>query len=106
MPGTDAQSWQRVGHDATIFGDDEYQEMYSVVAGGPGLVAVGNDTGRDAAAVWTSSDGQSWQRVEHHEQTFGGDGWQKMSSVVAGGPGLVAVGNDHGRGAAAVWTSP
>ena len=58
--------------------------------------------------MWTSVDGLTWSRVPHDEAVFGGedDGYygQSMSSVTAGGPGLVAVGSDVGR--AAVWTSP
>jgi hypothetical protein len=46
----------------------------------------------------------AWTRVAHDENVFGGDGDQAMESVTTGGPGLVAVGGDHGR--AAVWTSP
>jgi hypothetical protein len=102
-PATDAQSWQRVAHDEATFGGDGGQEMFSVTAGGPGLVAVGHDEGREAAAVWTSADGSVWQRVAHDEQTFGGASSQEMWSVTAGGPGLVAVGADGGS--AAVWTS-
>ena len=89
--------------------------MASVTAGGPGLVAVGQDRseGEDAdAAVWTSVDGLSWSRVPHDEAVFGGDGGREMSSVVAGGPGLVAVGQEGvnsqgytGAGSAMVWTS-
>jgi hypothetical protein len=91
---TDGRVWSRVPHDETVFGD---ATMWSVTAGGPGLVAVGD--GDWAAAVWTSSDGRVWSRVSHDEKVFGGQG---MLSVTVGGPGLVAVG--HGLGAA-VWTS-
>jgi len=49
----------------------------------------------------------TWSRVPHDEAVFGGEGTQTMSSVTAGGPGLVAVGGDglHQSGHAAVWTS-
>lgn len=71
-----------------------------------GLVR-GGDHGRQHAAVWTSPDGQQWQRVAHNEETFGSDGHQQMSSVAAGGPGLVAVGaeDENGPNTAAGWTS-
>jgi hypothetical protein len=48
--------------------------MSAVVAGGPGLVAVGHDdAGEDEdAAVWTSPDGLVWSRVPHDEAVFGG----------------------------------
>ena len=111
-PLSDARQWTRVAHDEAVFGGDGQQAMSSVTAGGPGLVAVGRDEDRWAAAVWTSSDGLLWERVAHDETVFGGAGRQVMTSVTAGGPGLVAVGVDGdlqqgvGRGAAAVWTSP
>lgn len=63
-----ADGWQRVAQDEETFGDHSRAEMMrSVTAGGPGLVAVGRDDGRKAAAVWTSFDGMQWQRVTHDE---------------------------------------
>ena len=116
----DTSGWVRVPHDEAVFGGDGSQKMNSVVVGGPGLVAVGfellvdPDFGLDwDAAVWTSPDGINWSRVPHNEHVFGGDGHQEMSSVVVGGPGLVAVGYDATSSGglsvdedAAVWTSP
>ena len=104
-PLSDARQWTRVAHDEAVFGGDGQQAMSSVTAGGPGLVAVGRDEDRWAAAVWTSSDGLLWERVAHDEAVFGSDREQEMGSVAVGGPGLVAVGSDFGREAAAVWTS-
>jgi len=101
----DGISWSRVPHDEAVFGGEGDQAMSGVVAGGPGLVAVGSDLsgGDDDAAVWTSPDGISWTRVPHDEAVFGGEGDQWMRRLTAGGPGLVAVGADFS--AAAVWTS-
>jgi hypothetical protein len=50
----------------------------------------------------------TWSRVPYDEAVFGGEGSQTISSVTAGGPGLVAVGSDGGEGLgdAAVWVSP
>jgi len=105
-------SWSRVPYDEAVFGGEFEQEMNSVTVGGPGLVAVGQaGPGGDAihkrAAVWTSLDGITWDRVPHDEAVFGGAifGGATMFSVTAGGPGLVAVGEDGDAGAA-VWTSP
>lgn len=104
--------WSRVPHDDAIFGRKELSRcctsMHSVIAGGPGLVAVGGDWldgegGR--ATVWTSVDGITWSRVPHDEAVFGDAG---LSSVTAGGPGLVAVGSagfEEDGPIAAVWTS-
>jgi hypothetical protein len=50
--------------------------------------------------VWTSPDGFTWSRVLYDEALFSG---AIMSSVTAGGPGLVAVGEAGSH--AAVWTS-
>ena len=113
--------WFRVPHDEAVFGGEGQQQMMSVTAGGPGLVAVGWDTSGDTpdAAVWTSVDGITWSRVPHDEAVFGGQGEQQMNGVTVGGPGLVAVGSDgflefdKGQltdyddftGVAAVWTS-
>jgi len=91
--------------------------MHSVVAGGPGLVAVGsNGLGGEAdedfatdAVVWTSVDGVTWSRMPPDEAVFGGHGDQSMNMVVAAGPGFVAVGVGGGGNEnsvdAAVWTS-
>ena len=80
--------------------------MSSVIAAGPGLVAVGGD-GSDSA-VWTSADGIAWSRAPHDESAFGGAGGQGMTGVIAAGPGLVAVGSAWSTGelGAAVWISP
>jgi hypothetical protein len=125
--------WSRVPHDEAIFGGNSRQMMLGVTPGGPGLVAVGTDgysyKGDEDqhtetpdelaaveravdAAVWTSPDGLVWSRVPHDEAIFGGLGEQRMNSVTAGGPGLVAVGSVTGELVgwyahdAAVWTSP
>ncbi len=104
IPGT----WSRVPHDEAVFGGEGIQWMSSVTVGGPGLVAVGgewSDQSEDAA-VWTSPDGLAWSRVPHDEAVFGGEGDQEMISVTAGGPGLVAFGEDSGSGRNyALWTS-
>ncbi len=101
--------WSRVPHDADVFGE---ARMHSVVAGGPGFVAVGWTGSSPSeghvdgdAAVWTSVDGITWEPVPSQGNVFT-DG--KMARVIVGGPGLVAVGNVEGDDdwAAAIWTSP
>ncbi len=67
--------------------------MNGVISWEGGFVAVGGDggdSGRDAA-VWFSTDGLEWSRVVDPDG-LGAEGWQTMNAVVAGGPGLVAVG--------------
>jgi actin-like ATPase involved in cell morphogenesis len=104
----DGASWTRVPHEDALFGGESDQHMNSVVAGGPGLVAVGFDhsAGHSDASVWASSDGITWSRVTD-EAMFGGAGDQTMNRVTTGGPGLVAVGYDVSGGTvqAAAWTS-
>jgi hypothetical protein len=101
--------WSRVPHDVDVFGE---AWMLSVVASGPGLVAVGwTGTSPDEghvdgeAAVWTSADGITWELSPNQ-----GDGFTdgQMVSVIAGGPGFVAVGGVERDGGfdAAIWTSP
>jgi hypothetical protein len=103
-----------VAHDEAVFGAAQglgnTATMNSVTVGGPGLVAVGSDGLH--AAVWTSADGITWSRVARDDGAFGGldycQAGPTISSVTAGGPGLVAVGSDVDEycGAfAAVWTS-
>lgn len=108
--------WSRVPNDA-VFGGEGKMGMNSVVVGGPGLVAVGEaealvdcDSGAGGnAAVWTSLDGFTWSRVSHDEAVFGGDdGNYGMHTVIAGGPGLVAIGGglcSGYTGTEDLWTS-
>lgn len=96
--------WSRVPYDEAIFGGPIDQAMTSVTAAGAGVVAVGFDgvddfsrNGNDDeldGAVWTSVDGITWSRVPDDAAAFGAGPkpvWV-MNSIVAGGPGLVAVG--------------
>ena len=99
-------TWSRVADDEAVFGGEGGQWISSVTPGGPGLVAVGADgTPDNDAAVWTSPDGVTWSRVPHDESIFGGEHGQTMTAVIAGGPGLVAVGETHVPSLAAVWVS-
>jgi hypothetical protein len=107
----DGVTWSRVPHDEAVFGGEDSQLMSDVVAGGPGLVAVGSTDSEDglSAAVWTSVDGIAWSQVLDVEEVFSGAG---MEAVTSGGPGLVAVGRSYftradgtDGNAAAVWTS-
>ena len=100
-------TWIRID-DADVFGGPGEQGIYSVTAGGPGLVAAGDEDlgGESDAAVWVSVDGYVWTRIERGA-AFGGPGYQTITSVTAGGPGLVAVGGETSGDDfdAAVWVS-
>jgi hypothetical protein len=116
---SDGFTWSRVPHNDAVFdavvafGVAGGAEMTSVTVGGPGLVAVGEAHG--FAAVWTSPDGITWSPVFRAERVVQlGDRFEiavtRMSSVVAGGPGLVAVGGGSGSDSdpvvtAAVWVA-
>ena len=82
-------------------GDEMRGQMIDVVATDRGLYAVGGVPGADAAGVWFSADGETWERT-------GGDvDHAFMWSIAEGGPGLVAVGwRRNPDPDLAVWTSP
>jgi len=67
--------------------------MLDVAAAGPGFVAVGRalrQEGGSAPAAWTSVDGDTWVRTDKGLDLGDADGL--LSSVTAGGHGVVAVG--------------
>jgi hypothetical protein len=47
------------------------------------------------AAVWISDDGETWERIPHDEEIFGGEGRQEVFSIAATGDGLVITGFDE-----------
>ena len=116
-------TWSRVPHDDAVFsGSSEVWNddvivlellMSDVVVGGPGLVAVGREewpdvgtpsaVGPQTAVVWTSVDGTTWTRLPDNDAVFGG---AEVGGVIAGGPGLIAVGSHTPGRRAVVWTSP
>jgi len=103
---SDGVSWDRVDGGGA-FGGPGNQTMYDVVAGGPGLVAVGFEETPEGydGAVWVSPDGTDWSRVADPEGVLGGPGSQVLEAVVAGGPGLVAFGVEE-YADQVVWSSP
>lgn len=86
--------------------EDLDQRMHRVVAGDDQLIAVGSHgtEGTLDAAVWRSPDGESWSRVPPGPE-LEGDGEQEMLGISKAPNGYVIVGEDTGRGDAAVWTS-
>jgi hypothetical protein len=101
--GNDGTSWERLPIPAL----GTHEQMNAVTADGSVLVAVGNEGSGQAtdAAVWTSSDGQTWKRQDRRD--FAVQGAQKLGAVVASPIGLFAVGSDKSGGAqrAAAWRS-
>ena len=81
-------------------GDEMVGQLIDLVATDDGLFAVGGVPGADAAGIWRSTDGETWERT-------GGDfDHAFMWSIAEGGPGLVAVGwRRNPDPDLAVWTS-
>jgi class 3 adenylate cyclase len=105
---SDGSSWKGVAGAEELGGVGD-QVMNRVAPGGPGLIAVGYEDageGRDGA-IWTSSDGLSWDRVRSADAILGGIGNQEVRSLAGSGDRLVAVGYDDARGDldAAAWSS-
>jgi hypothetical protein len=114
----DGEAWTRIP-DIALGGDAEFVGMNSVIAGGPGFIAVGWDFNRERfegnAVVWTSVDGDSWQRVPAQGTEFSRAQMQDIAPYI---DGYVAVGANRGqlfvgtRGCndeicpEAAWTSP
>jgi hypothetical protein len=108
----DGIEWQAVGGvPGAINNRDVILE--AVASGGRGLVAVGGNA-KGTVGVWTSTDGRDWIEIpsvnglDSPIETYG---TYQPADVVAGGPGLVAVGSypnsDVGHTwSGAVWTSP
>ncbi|SEG79575.1 hypothetical protein SAMN04489712_112239 [Thermomonospora echinospora] len=68
------------------------QTVLALAATADRAVAVGGGNGD--AAVWTSADGDAWQRGRLPAGPFGGPGVQRLSGVAGGGAGWVAIGTD------------
>jgi hypothetical protein len=107
-------TWLRARDQTALSGSAGFME--AATPGGPGLVAVGDGCAagdkRCHAAVWTSIDGLNWDRVPD-DPVFDVGVWSngrrgEMTDVIAGGPGLIAVGRLHSAASreAVVWTSP
>lgn len=105
------RSWEGAGVDLepAAYADTRLY-MEAVAEGVSGrLVAVGgtlSDDGKAAAAVWTSDDSKTWNRVPHDPLIFAADQELMMWDVAAGESGFIAVGGEGNPGNPAVWTSP
>lgn len=92
-------TWERVRDEAVPLG------ILDLAAGGPGLVAVGDETPIEAggAEVWLSSDGQSWERVPDQ------DAFQRsrVNAIAERDGVMVAVGSRlvDGNDVPAAWRS-
>ena len=109
----DGRSWEGVGHSEGLFGGSGAQAVYSVIAGGKGVVAAGEahaGGGLGVGAVWVSTDGETWARAD----TSPSRADCAIYALAASGSRLVAVGyctgeqlgGGHTSLNMAVWVSP
>ncbi|TVR17458.1 MAG: hypothetical protein EA387_16455 [Nitriliruptor sp.] len=119
--GRGTEGLERIPHDDEVFGGRGMPWIHGLTVGGPGLVAVGtthshhlDDPQWSPAAVWTSTDGATWERVSHDDEVFGDDDNATMYDVTVTDWGLIAVGTRilgwddpaEMRFIGTVWTSP
>jgi hypothetical protein len=87
----DGLEWTEVGGNAFAGAT-----INAVAVGGPGYIAVGATVEDGQPAVWASVDGREWERVSDESLAPGADYISaELNDVVAGGPGLVAVGCEY-----------
>ena len=101
--------WARIPFNVNIFGGSGADQMNDVVAGSPGIVAVGFTirSGNIDGAVWYSMDAVTWFKVTDDAE-LGGPGSQSINALALGDNGFVAVGTEQigEDDNAAVWFSP
>ena len=106
----DGLTWTRVPDAQLPDTGGENLRLHAVTTGGPGLVAVGWRGSAEELnpTVWTSLDGETWSVAADREEALRGQGGQFMADVIAGGPGMIAVGADGVEFGfnTAIWTSP
>ncbi len=95
----DGLSWTRVPNDEAAFAavladtGESTMNLFDVVAGGPGYVAVGAEAVTDQSVVLVSVDGQTWSRQSPSEI----DIWVSSITVEAGPAGVLVVGARDGN---------
>ena len=100
----DGSVWERLPHDADVFGGEGDQFMHSVVQTSGSVIVVGESGG--VAAAWVSRDGTQWARADVNDESIGaGAEPSVMNDVAKAGVGLVAVGSAGDDLGPAVWLS-
>jgi hypothetical protein len=108
----DGTAWGQVSGQAGLVPEGDLTDLHmrDVAGWTNGLVAAGEVTtadGDENAALWFSSDGQTWTLLTD-DGTFGGPDDQRIMGVTGGDFGIVAVGCSGCRGEfirPVVWTS-
>ena len=97
--------WERLPHDAEVFGGEGDQMMHSVAQIEELVIIVGESAGR--AAAWVSVAGRQWARADVNDDSVGAEIEPSvMVDVTATDTGFVAVGNAGIEASPAVWLSP
>lgn len=100
----DGSLWERLGHDAIVFGGEGDQLMHSVIQN-PGLAVVVGESGGEAAA-WVSEDGAQWARAEVNDESAASAVEPSvMNDIAVSGDVFVAVGSAGVDLRPAVWLS-
>ncbi len=88
--------WHRVPSNTAEFGGVGDQVAEAATAGGPGFVAVGNDSAGPLVqpAVWVSTDGADWERVDVGPALADPDEARRLEAVAADGDVVVAGGTE------------
>lgn len=93
----DGRDWRRVG-DSDVFGGPGDQRMYAIARSDRGFVAAGSDVTDDSdGAVWTSLDGDTWERLppNHPSMTPLADiGFQEVAELLPIDGGFLAFGSE------------
>ncbi len=101
---SDGLVWERVRHDANVFGGEGEQLMHAVVQSAGTAVVVGESAGE--ATVWVSTDGRQWTRaVVDDDSARAATEPSVIRDVTVVGDGMVAVGSAGLDLRPAVWIS-
>ena len=96
---SDGRNWDRVASTGTALATDGDQRMSSVASAGTTLVAAGTTevagAGTDVA-IWLSTDGILWEPAS--AASSGGDGSERIASLVALGPNRILATGSRGMG--------
>jgi hypothetical protein len=100
---SDGSTWTRI--DDPDFAGALTDSVVAAPFGG--LVAVGSDTGRHEAVVWTSVDGRRWMRLARESSRARDPGYVWMTDVAAVGDVVIATGMAQAlqRPSATSWVS-
>lgn len=93
-------TWTRVPHDINEFGGAGDQIPIDVTAGGPGFVAIGNDSvgPKTQPAVWLSEDGMAWSRSPLSTTAVDPTTAVLWDSIATGADGTIVVVGTEGIG--------